>query len=213
MHLISIASCLVAAANLSYAFTFAPCTRRGIFITPPSTSSSLATNYRMVVKMQTDDVAPPIPPASAVALTTTATTKPFSLWETYVKTMDVLTTLFPLWTILFAGLALKRPESFAWFITKYFTASLGALMLSMGITLTPEDFTRVAKEPSFVVIGFLLCYVLCPALGLVLGKAFKLPVDLIAGLILVGSINGGQASNLCTYIARGDVALSGNTEL
>eukprot|EP01031_Cornospumella_fuschlensis_P038833 gene38833-47228_t len=81
-------------------------------------------------------------------------------------------------------------------------------MLSMGITLTVDDFVRVAKEPKAVIWGFLLCYVLCPALGLGLGKAFKLPVDLVAGLVLVGCINGGQASNLCTYIAKGDVALS-----
>ncbi len=81
-------------------------------------------------------------------------------------------------------------------------------MLSMGITLTPQDFVRVAQEPFAVMVGFILCYVLCPALGLGLGKAFNLPVDLIAGLVLVGCINGGQASNLCTYIAKGDVALS-----
>lgn len=81
-------------------------------------------------------------------------------------------------------------------------------MLSMGITLTPADFVRVAQEPAAVVIGFLLCYILCPALGLALGKGFKLPMDLVAGLVLVGCINGGQASNLCTYIAKGDVALS-----
>lgn len=81
-------------------------------------------------------------------------------------------------------------------------------MLSMGITLTPDDFTRVLQQPRAVIIGFILCYVMCPALGLGLGKAFGLPLDLIAGLVLIGSINGGQASNLCTYIARGDVALS-----
>jgi BASS family bile acid:Na+ symporter len=130
------------------------------------------------------------------------------LWELYLKTTDTLTTLFPLWTVLFAGLALKRPETFAWFTTKYFTATLGALMLSMGITLTPDDFKRVLQQPGAVIVGFLLCYVLCPALGIGLGKAFNLPTDLIAGLVLVGSINGGQASNLCTYIAKGDVALS-----
>jgi len=129
-------------------------------------------------------------------------------WKTYLKTTDTLTTLFPVWTVLFAGIALLKPSTFAWFSTKYFTASLGALMLSMGITLTLDDFIRVGKEPGAVVIGFLLCYVLCPALGFALGKAFNLPLDLISGLVLVGSINGGQASNLCTYIAKGDVALS-----
>jgi BASS family bile acid:Na+ symporter len=126
----------------------------------------------------------------------------------YLKTTDTLTTLFPLWTVLFAALALLRPQSFDWFTTKYFTASLGALMLSMGITLTPKDFVRVGKQPTAVIVGFLLCYVMCPALGLALGRAFNLDVDLIAGLVLVGCINGGQASNLCTYIAKGDVALS-----
>jgi BASS family bile acid:Na+ symporter len=78
----------------------------------------------------------------------------------------------------------------------------------MGITLTPADCTRVVQQPGAVFWGFVLCYGLCPLLGLGLGQAFKLPMDLVAGLVLVGSINGGQASNLCTYIAKGDVALS-----
>ena len=98
--------------------------------------------------------------------------------------------------------------TFIRFTTNYFTGFLAALMLSMGITLTPDDFIRVTQQPGCVIIGFVLCYILCPALGLGLGKAFNLPIDLIAGLVLVGSINGGQASNLCTYIAKGDVALS-----
>jgi bile acid:Na+ symporter, BASS family len=151
--------------------------------------------------------------SDAVSIPTTATPEPTekpvsALWKLYLKTTDTLTVLFPLWTVLFAGLALFRPESFAWFSTKYFTATLGALMLSMGITLTPDDFTRVAQQPYAVIVGFILCYVMCPLLGLGLGQSFKLPIDLIAGLVLVGSINGGQASNLCTYIAKGDVALS-----
>lgn len=145
--------------------------------------------------------------ASDVALVAQSEKKS-TAWDTYLKVTDTLTTLFPLWTILFAGIALKRPETFNWFTTNYFTGFLAALMLSMGITLTPDDFVRVTKQPGCVVIGFILCYVLCPALGYGLGKAFNLPIDLIAGLVLVGSINGGQASNLCTYIARGDVALS-----
>lgn len=109
------------------------------------------------------------------------TEKKSKLWEAYVKTTDTLTILFPLWTVLFAGLALVRPESFAWFTTKYFTASLGILMLSMGITLTLDDFKRVAQQPLAVIVGFVLCYGLCPFLGIALGQAFKLPMDLVAG--------------------------------
>lgn len=81
-------------------------------------------------------------------------------------------------------------------------------MLSMGITLTPDDFKKVASRPNATIMQFALCYGMMPVLAIALGKAFQLDSALIAGMVLVGSINGGQASNLCTYIARGNVALS-----
>ena len=59
-----------------------------------------------------------------------------------------------------------------------------------------------------MLLGFLACYALMPALALSLSSIFGLPAAMTAGMVLVGSINGGQASNLCTYIAKGDVALS-----
>lgn len=114
------------------------------------------------------------------------------LFEGYEKTANVATTLFPLWTVLFTGIALKRPSSFAWFTTEYFTAGLAALMLSMGITLTPDDFVQVAKNPVPTFMQFALCYGMMPLLALGLGKAFALDPVLIAGMVLVGSINGGQ---------------------
>lgn len=125
-----------------------------------------------------------------------------------MKVADVATTLFPIWTVLFTVIALKSPRSFDWFTTDYFTGALAALMLSMGITLTPEDFKAVAAEPVSVFMQFTLCYAMMPILALGLGKAFGLDAALMAGMVLVGSVNGGQASNLCTYIAKGNVALS-----
>ena len=130
------------------------------------------------------------------------------IFDGYVWTADKATTLFPLWTVLFSAAALKSPSSFAWFTTEYFTAALAALMLSMGITLTPQDFLDVMKEPVSVAMQFSLCYAMMPALALALGKLFNLDSAMLAGMVLVGCINGGQASNLCTYIARGNVALS-----
>ena len=118
------------------------------------------------------------------------------------------TTLFPVWTVVCSAIALKSPASFAWFSTEYFTAALAALMLSMGITLTPQDFIDVAKQPAAVGMQFSLCYAMMPVLAYGLAKAFNLSPALLAGMVLVGSINGGQASNLCTYIAKGNVALS-----
>ena len=81
-------------------------------------------------------------------------------------------------------------------------------MLSMGITLTPDDFVAVAKEPASVFMQFSLCYAMMPVLALTLGRAFGISPALMAGMVLVVSVNGGQASNLCTYIAKGNVALS-----
>lgn len=126
----------------------------------------------------------------------------------YTKAASIATTLFPVWTVLFTAFALKSPTSFEWFTTDYFTGALAALMLSMGITLTPSDFVRVGARPNAVFMQFTLCYAMMPVLALALGKAFALDPALVAGMVLVGSINGGQASNLCTYIAKGNVALS-----
>ena len=130
------------------------------------------------------------------------------IFDAYVKTADVATTLFPVWTVVCSAIALKSPTSFAWFTTEYFTAGLAALMLSMGITLKPADFVKVASRPNAVIMQFSLCYAMMPLLAMGLGTAFKLDPALLAGMVLVGSINGGQASNLCTYIAKGNVALS-----
>jgi len=131
-----------------------------------------------------------------------------SLWERFVRYSTLATNLFPLWTLISAVIALRRPETFLWVSTSYFTLGLAILMLSMGITLTPRDFARVLRRPGAIGVGFLGCYALMPLLALLLGHLMGLSPELIAGLVLVGSINGGQASNLCTYIANGNVALS-----
>lgn len=117
-------------------------------------------------------------------------------------------TLFPVWSFIAAVVAMRNPSAFAFMTPNSFTAVLSLLMFSMGITLTVDDFKRVIENLSPVVLGFVACYVMMPLLALVVGKTFGIGGPLLAGLILVGSINGGQASNVCTYIARGDVALS-----
>merc|ERR1719473_1806399 len=99
--------------------------------------------------------------------------------------------LFPVWTVLTAALALRIPSAFAWFTTGYFTAGLALLMLSTGITTTVQDFTRVFSRPGPVGVGFVLCYGMMPLLALGLAKGFGLNAAMTAGLVLVGSINGG----------------------
>eukprot|EP01084_Bolivina_argentea_P258225 435253_1 len=128
--------------------------------------------------------------------------------KAYLKYTNTFTNFFPLWLTMFSLIALKSPASFAWFTTNYFTAALAVLMLSMGITLSPQDFVNVLRRPNAVLLGFLLCYGMMPALAYTLAMGAGLSPPLLAGLVLVGCINGGQASNLCTYIANGNVALS-----
>lgn len=121
---------------------------------------------------------------------------------------EVYSKLFPIWLAAAGVAAAVKPAVFNWMTTNYFTAGLALLMFSMGITLTIDDFKRCATKPAPVAVNFLACYGIMPALGLLIGKALGFSDAFIAGLVLVGATNGGQASNLCTYIAKGDVALS-----
>ncbi|CAI5514666.1 unnamed protein product [Closterium sp. Naga37s-1] len=81
-------------------------------------------------------------------------------------------------------------------------------MLSMGLTLTFEDFRRCLRNPWTVGVGFIAQYCIKPILGYAIALALKLPAPLATGLILVSCCPGGQASNVATYISRGNVALS-----
>eukprot|EP00927_Polykrikos_kofoidii_P076618 TRINITY_DN73685_c0_g1_i1.p1 TRINITY_DN73685_c0_g1~~TRINITY_DN73685_c0_g1_i1.p1 ORF type:complete len:457 (-),score=73.06 TRINITY_DN73685_c0_g1_i1:24-1394(-) len=116
--------------------------------------------------------------------------------------------LFAVWVALAAVCAIKAPATFNWIPSNAFTGLLGLLMLSVGITTTVDDFVRCFDRPGSLVINFISCYGLMPALAFMLAKVINADGPVLAGLVLVGAICGGQASNLCTLIARGDVALS-----
>ena len=116
--------------------------------------------------------------------------------------------LFAIWLAIAAVAALKQPSTFTWVKSEYFTGLLGLLMFSVGITTTIDDFKECLKRPGAVAINFVSCYGIMPLLAFMLAKAIGAEGAILAGLVLVGSINGGQASNLCTLIAGGDVALS-----
>ena len=81
-------------------------------------------------------------------------------------------------------------------------------MFGMGMTLHVKDFRRVLEHPGDVCIGVLAQFTVMPLLAWLLAKGFGLPPDLAVGVILVGTCPGGTSSNVMTYLARGDVALS-----
>ncbi|KAK9803645.1 hypothetical protein WJX72_007999 [[Myrmecia] bisecta] len=121
---------------------------------------------------------------------------------------EVLTTLFPVWVCLGASLGIVQPAAFTWLSSDLFTTMLGFLMLSMGLTLTFDDFKKCASNPVPIGVGYLAQYIIKPLLGYAIATALNLPAALATGLILVSCCPGGQASNVATYIAHGDVALS-----
>ena len=86
--------------------------------------------------------------------------------------------------------------------------ALGIIMFGMGLTLTPPDFALVARRPLPVLVGVVAQFVIMPTLAWILAKVFGLDPALAAGVILVGCAPGGTSSNVISYLAKGDVALS-----
>ena len=110
--------------------------------------------------------------------------------------------------LLVAALSLMVPASFAWIDTWLINPMLGVIMFGMGLALSPKDFRIVLSRPKDILIGCLAQFTVMPLLAFVLTWAFSLPKELALGVILVGCCPGGTASNVITYLAKGDLALS-----
>jgi BASS family bile acid:Na+ symporter len=110
--------------------------------------------------------------------------------------------------LVVAALALFVPGTCLWVQTSWINYLLMIVMFGMGLTLKFEDFSIVFKRPKDIIIGCVAQFTIMPLLAFILGKAFGLEAGLLAGVILVGTCPGGTASNVMTYLSRGDVALS-----
>lgn len=110
--------------------------------------------------------------------------------------------------LLCAVISFIWPQTTAKIDTWWISPLLGVVMFGMGLTLKPADFKVVFSHPKDIVIGCIAQYTLMPGIAWCLSKALQLPPDLTIGMILVGCCPGGTASNLITYLSKGDVALS-----
>ncbi|TAF09877.1 MAG: bile acid:sodium symporter family protein [Nostocales cyanobacterium] len=86
--------------------------------------------------------------------------------------------------------------------------ALAIIMLGMGLSLVPEDFQRVKKYPKAVSIGLISQLVFLPIIGFVIAKVVPMQPALAMGLMIVALCPGGASSNIVTFLAKGDVALS-----
>ena len=123
------------------------------------------------------------------------------------KLSSLLTKYIGVIIIFFSVLAFFWQDGFAW-TTRYTSVFLGVAMFGMGLTIHMGDFQVVFSRPKEVIIGCVAQYTVMPLVAWILAVVFHLPQDLAIGVILVGCCPGGTASNVITYIADGDVALS-----
>ena len=115
--------------------------------------------------------------------------------------MGVLVLVAALLALAFPGVLQQIP-------TTAINYLLGVVMFGMGLTLNLKDFKIVFSRPKDVIVGCLAQFTVMPLLAWGLAKAFQLDEALALGVVLVGCCPGGTASNVITYLAKGDLALS-----
>ncbi|MCS0583080.1 bile acid:sodium symporter family protein [Massilia pinisoli] len=113
---------------------------------------------------------------------------------------------FSLWVLLFAALGFFAPSLFIGYKT-WIAPLLGIVMFGMGLTLSAADFRDVFRRPKDVAIGVVGHYLIMPGIAYVLAVGLRLPPEIAVGVILVGCCPSGTASNVMTFLSRGDVAL------
>lgn len=114
---------------------------------------------------------------------------------------------FAVWVIIFAVLAFAVPDGFSW-IAPYINLLLGIIMFGMGLTLKLGDFKQVLVAPKEVITLAVAQYTIMPLIAVGLVYVFQLPPEIAIGVILVGCSPGGTSSNVMTFLAKGNMALS-----
>ncbi len=105
------------------------------------------------------------------------------------------------------GSAYMAPSLYAWAVPNTVWL-LGVVMFGMGMTLHAADFKLVIERPKEVLVGTVCHYTIMPIVAYALVMFFDVPVDLAVGMILMGSCPSGTASNVMSFLAKGDVPLA-----
>ena len=128
-----------------------------------------------------------------------------------MKVLEAISTIagkyFAVWVILTSVIAFLIPDPFLG-LGSYITILLGVVMFGMGLTLKAVDFKIVFTKPLPVIIGVCAQFIIMPLVAFAIAKLLNLPAELAAGLVLLGCVPGGTASNVMVYLAKGNVPLS-----
>jgi len=119
---------------------------------------------------------------------------------------------FTAWVFVFVAASMFYPAAFGtWWgvdLKILIVPLIQVIMFGMGTTLSLADFGRVLAMPWPVLVGLVLQFSIMPCVGFTLARAFGFEPEIAAGVVLIGSAPGGVASNVMTYLARANVALS-----
>lgn len=125
----------------------------------------------------------------------------------FIRFSQFIQKTFALWVILFAAIAMYQPSLFTWLLP-FIPFILGIIMFGMGMTMTLNDFKEVLRYPKAVWIGVFAHFLIMPLVAYALCKIFALPQEIAIGVLLVGCCPSGTASNVITYMAKGNTPLS-----
>ncbi|MHB1035938.1 MAG: bile acid:sodium symporter family protein [Pirellulales bacterium] len=129
-----------------------------------------------------------------------------------MSSLRLRTYAFTVWVFVFVAASMFYPAVFGtWFgadLKILIVPLIQIIMFGMGTTLSLSDFGRVLAMPWPVFVGFVLQFSIMPCLGFALATAFGFEPEIAAGVVLIGAAPGGVASNVMTYLARANVALS-----
>lgn len=115
--------------------------------------------------------------------------------------MGILVLIVAILSLIFPGVAGQIPP-------KTINYLLGIVMFGMGLTMNLHDFKVIFTRPRDVTVGFFAQFLIMPTLAILLSWLFSLDKALMVGVVLVGCCPGGTASNVITYLSKGDLALS-----
>ena len=124
------------------------------------------------------------------------------------RASSLLTKWTPAFVTAIAVFTYFFPDTFAWVKGQSQTSILGFIMLTMGLTLSKEDFRILISRPIDMLIGVTAQYLLMPFIAWTVAKALDLPHPAAVGLLLVGCCPGGVSSNIMSFLCKGDVAFS-----
>ncbi|MDO5511773.1 bile acid:sodium symporter family protein [Corynebacterium sp.] len=123
------------------------------------------------------------------------------------RSAAIAVTAFPLFILVGTAIAFVFPAPFQP-LSQYITYFLMIIMFGMGLTLTIPDFQEIARRPWAILLGVIAQFVIMPLAAIAVARMLGLNEALAVGLLMLGSVPGGTSSNVITFLAKGDVALS-----